>query len=93
MLKGMLKGLLNKFKGKANPRDLSELFEGELEITIEGVGAMKMIFDRKQIGSHIAFVHCMLTMNMVIISDIYNAPYQIVSFDREARKLIVRSIT
>ena len=89
----MLKGLFKRFNKKVNPRDLSELFEGELEITIEGVGTQKMIFDCEPIGSHIAFVHCILTMNMVIISDIYNAPYQIVSFDREARKLIVRSIT
>ena len=84
----MLKSL---FKKRLS-RDFSEIFEGELEITIEGIGTAKYVFDCDTLGGCVAFVQCMLATKMVFINDIRQAPWEIISFDRAAKKLIVRPV-
>jgi hypothetical protein len=68
---------------------LSELFEGRLEITIEGVGTQTMTFESEPIASHVALVQCLLTNHLVFCSDVSNSPWKIISFDRAAGKLVV----
>lgn len=88
----MFNGLRNIFSRKAPPNELSELFEGELEITIEGIGTQKMMFDCEPLVGHIATIQAILTMHVVFVSDVSCPPWKIVSFDREAKKLVVRPV-
>ena len=88
----MLRSLKKFLTGKAPPNDLSELLDGRLEITIEGIGTKTMTFEREPLASHIAFIQCILTRDCVFCGDISNAPWEIVSFDRAARKLVVRPV-
>ncbi len=73
-------------------RDLSEIWEGELEITIEGVGTRIYIFDRDHLATHVAIVVARLTDKSVIVNNIKKAPWEIISFDREAKRLVVRPV-
>lgn len=88
----MLKSIRRWLTGKSPPRDLSELFEGRLEITIEGIGTQTMTFEHEPLAAHVAFVQCILTGNAVFCSDVSSSPWKIISFDREAGKLTVRPV-
>lgn len=73
-------------------RDLSEVYEGELEITIEGVCTQRYVFDRDNLATHVALVQVFNGGDGLIIGDIRKSPWEVVSFDREAKKLVVRPI-
>ena len=75
---------------KNKSRDLSEVWEGELEITIQGVGARCVLFDRDLLASHVAFVQVMLLEDeCIFVNNVRKSPWRIVSFDRTAKKLTV----
>lgn len=75
-------------------RDLSEIYEGELEITIEGIGTQCMIFERDTLASHVALVQLYRGHGDkgIIIGDVRKSPWEVISFDREAGKLVVRPV-
>lgn len=76
-----------------SPRDLSERFEGQLEIIIEGVGTEKAYFDLDALAAHVAKVHRLKNpRSSFVVGDIRNAPWEIVSFDRLRKKLVVRPV-
>ncbi len=50
-----------------NKRDLSELYEGELEVTIQGVGTKKINVDLDILATHVALVEIIFTGEMVVI--------------------------
>lgn len=77
---------------KRRNRDLSEVYEGELEITIEGVCSQRATFDRDTLASHVACVQLFNGGDMLIIGDIHRSPWEVVSFDREEKKLVVRPL-
>lgn len=74
----------------ASPRDFSEVYEGGLEITIEGIGTKFFTFEYDSLASHIATVQCLLSMDVIIVNNVKNAPWTLISFDREKKKLVVR---
>ena len=93
----MLNWLRSIFPKKISSRNLSELFEGELEITIEGIGTKKMNWDYGCLATHVATTQIMLSFekndcSALIVNDVANAPWEIVSFDRAAKKLVVRPV-
>lgn len=74
-------------------RDLSERFTGMLTITIHGVGTQKKFFNGDSLATHVAEVHRSLhPRSNFVIGDIRNTPWEIVFFDREAKKLVVRPV-
>lgn len=77
---------------KKSSRDFSEAYEGRLEITIEGIGTRSFTFERDLLAFHIATVQCLLSNDVCIVSNIKNAPWTLVSFDREKKKLVVRPV-
>ena len=77
---------------KVLPNDLSELYEGKLEITIKGVGTQIMIFKREPLAKYVAHPLFTLTNNFVYCNEISNSQWEIISFDRANRKLVVRPV-
>ena len=76
-----------------NKRDLSELYEGELEVTIQGVGTKKINVDLDILATHVALVEIIFTGEMVVIEDVIKSPWEICSFNRENGKLVVKRVT
>lgn len=77
----------------ARSRDLSEVFERGLEVTIEGVGTMKTAFPSAQsLAVHAGHVHVCLTGKTLIVQDPSHAPWQVVSLNRKEKKLVVRPV-
>lgn len=77
---------------KRKNRDLSEPYEGELEITIEGVCTHKAVFGYDTLAAHVACIHLLNGGDYVIIGDIRKSPWELVSFDRGAKKLVVKPV-
>lgn len=77
---------------KVGSRDLSERFEGELEIRIEGVGMKKVVLDNDRLAEHVATLHYILTKDVIDVPNAYRAPWEIVSFNRITKKLVVRPV-
>lgn len=73
-------------------RDLSELYEGELEITIEDVCTQTGVFDCDTLAAHVACVYLSVCDNYVFITDVRQSPWEVISFDRQARTLVVRRV-
>ena len=81
------------FTKKDASRDLSEVWQGELEITIQGVGTKKYVFDMDTLASDVALVSLMLSHGVgVIVNNIKKSPWKIISFDRTAKKLVVERV-
>lgn len=77
---------------KSRSRDLSEIWESELEITIEKFGSKTFVFDKDLLATHVALVAVELTGRAVIVQNVRRSPWEIVSFDRGAKKLKVRLV-
>lgn len=74
-------------------RDLSEQFTGVLTITIYGIGTKKRFFNGDSLAAHVAEVHRLLhPRSDFVVGDARNAPWEIVSFDRLMKTLIVRPV-
>ena len=74
-------------------RDLSEQFTGTLEITIYGIGTKKEFFNGDSLAAHVAAVHRSLKKpSFLVVGDERNAPWEIVSFDRLMKTLVVRPV-
>lgn len=77
----------------ARSRDLSEVFASSLKVTIEGIGTMETAFSSAEsLAVHVGDVHVCLTGKTIVVQDPSYAPWQMVSLDRKARKLVVRSV-
>ena len=73
--------------------DLSEVVGRTLDVTIDGVGTMKTAFLSPQsLAVHAGHVHVCFTGETLIVQDPGDAPWEIVSFDRQAKKLVVRPV-
>jgi len=72
--------------------DLSELWEGQLEITIEGLGVRIYNFDRDNLATHVALVAIKLGSECIFVNNIKKSPWEIVSFDRQAKRLVVKPV-
>lgn len=79
-------------KREKRSRDLSELWEGQLEITIQGLGSRIFNFDKDCLATHVAIVNMRLSDEPVFVGDIKKSPWEIVSFDRQAKKLVVAAV-
>lgn len=74
-------------------RDLSEVFECSLEVTIIGVGTDTTDFSHPQtLSTHAAYVFTKFTGQSFICLRPGNAPWKLVSLNRQAKRLIVRSV-
>lgn len=111
-LRNLFKSLRNLFIRRAPSRDLSELFEGELEITIEGIIAHNRIFEYEMIESHASGETRVVTFQEQVPLCTYvaraeeritgkyysnvlkttDAPWEILSFSRAKKKLVVRLV-
>ena len=75
-------------------RDLSEQLDGgRLDVVINGVGENRTECDSlAPLISHVLAVFYYLTGKVVEVDDPRNSPWCIVSFDRDARKLVVEEV-
>ena len=80
-----------------NPRDLSEYWQGILQITIEGVGTRSYSFGRDVLANHVAVVQIALGGGRVFVNNNKMSPWRIISFDRAKNgmipKLVVARVT
>lgn len=79
---------------KRKDQDLSALYEGELEITIEGLGTQRAVFDFDTLAAHVACVYFALAPDCpgLLFIDPRRSPWEVVSFQPEARRLIVKPV-
>ena len=78
--------LLTWFLGRAGKkkllsRDLSEVWQGKLTISIEGVGMETCLFNRNTLAFHVAVVSYNCSGRMVTMGDPKQSPWEIVYFD------------
>jgi hypothetical protein len=74
-------------------RDLSEVFEKCLDVTIIGIGSGTTLFRFNQaLITHVAHVYANLTGMPVRVFNPSYAPWQLVSLNREKRRLIVKAV-
>lgn len=74
-------------------RDLSEIFERSLEVTIIGVGTEKTDFVNPQaLATHAASVFTQFTGQSLARLRPSHAPWKLVSLNRQTKRLIVRPI-
>jgi len=70
-------------------RDLSEVFDS-VHVTIEGIGSFGSM-GVESLAHHVATVAVVLTGKPLFCYP-GDAPWEVVSFDREAKKLVVRPV-
>jgi hypothetical protein len=71
--------------------DLSEVCEHGLEVTIEGKGTLNTDFGVPMtLEGHVTHVHVILTGKATTHENPTHSPWEVVSFDREACKLVVK---
>lgn len=76
-------------------RDLSTKFGdgGYLEVEIEGKGVSRTKFETPApLSAHAQVAFLFLTSEDVEVKDPKNAPWYLISFDRGARRLVVRKV-
>ena len=79
-------------KKEKRSRDLSEVWEGELEIEIIGVGTKQFVFDQDTLAFHVCIVKAALGDGWSFIDNVRKSPWEIVSFDRKQGKLVVATV-
>lgn len=75
-------------------RDPREGWRGPLEVTVEGVGTQEIGFgDSEALSTYVTHALTFLNGECISVPSRERSPWTVVSFDRAARKLVVRPVS
>ena len=73
-------------------RDLSELFTPPVEVEIEGLGSLTSGAHGYCMAEHVAQVQVALSGSSCSVGNVHSSPWEVVAFDRENKRIIVKPV-